>query len=171
MLSFVDAFYISSWFNVTVTAYLKHLLSFLLMGFVVAFSFFIQSTESIYDPPRFGCILWYLWYSKWTWLETNWLPLILNYFEIYFLVNQKVLITSSASSLIMISILSISESITCSASLSMEEINLFAIVNWIFHVPDFLRLFVMPFKCRLILLRCSSADTFLFLSALPSYSI
>ena len=66
-------FSISSWFNVTVTAYLKHLLSFLLMGFIVVFSFFIQSTESVYDPPRFGFILWYLWYNKWTWLETNWL--------------------------------------------------------------------------------------------------
>ena len=33
------------------------------------------------------------------------------------------------------------ECITCTSSLSMEEIKLFAIVNWIFCVSDFLKLF------------------------------
>ena len=39
-----------------VTAYQKYLSS-LLFGFIVAFSFFIQSAESIYDPPRLKFIL------------------------------------------------------------------------------------------------------------------
>ena len=33
------------------------LLSFLLMGFIIVFLFFIQSGESIYDPPQFRFIL------------------------------------------------------------------------------------------------------------------
>ena len=32
------------------------MLSYKLMGFIVAFLFFIQSVESIYDLPRFGFI-------------------------------------------------------------------------------------------------------------------
>ena len=45
------------------------------------------------------------------------------------------------------------------------------IVNWIFHVSDFLRLFMMSFKLGLILLRYSSTDNVLFLSLLLSYSL
>ena len=52
------------------------------------------------------------------------------------------------------------ECITRSSSLSMEEIKLFAIVNWIFHVSKFLRLLMMSFKHGLILLRYSSTDSF-----------
>ena len=64
------------------------------------------------------------------------------------------------------------ECITHSSSLSsLEEIRLIAIVNWIFHVSDFSRLFMMPFKYSLILLRYSSTDNILFLSTLHSYSI
>ena len=66
--------------------------------------------------------------------------------------------------------LSLFERITPSSSLSMEEIKLFAIVNWIFHLPDFLRLFMMSFEYGLILLRYSSTDGILFLSPLLSYS-
>ena len=62
------------------------------------------------------------------------------------------------------------ECITCSSSLPLEEIELIAIVNWNFHVSDFLRLFMMSFKYGLILLRYSSTDV-LFLSPLLSYSI
>ena len=67
--------------------------------------------------------------------------------------------------------LSLFECITRSSSLSMEEIMLFAIINWTFHVSDFLRLFMMSFKYGLILLRYSSTDIVLFLSPFPSYSI
>ena len=52
----------------------------------------------------------------------------------------------------------------------MEEIKLFAIVNWIFHMSDFLGLFMMPFKYGLILLRNSSTDSVLFLLLLLFYS-
>ena len=59
----------------------------------------------------------------------------------------------------MISMLSLFEFITRSSSLSMEEIKLFAIVNLIFHVSNFLRLFMKYFKYGLILLRHSSTDS------------
>ena len=78
--------------------------------------------------------------------------------------------TSSASSLIMTSLLYFFECITHSPSLSLEEIKLIAIVNWIFRVPDFVRLLMMSFKYGLILLRYSSTDSHLFLSPLLSYS-
>ena len=58
------SFLISSWFNAIFTAYWKHQFSFLLMEFIVAFLFFIQSRESIHDPPRFGFIMWHLEYNK-----------------------------------------------------------------------------------------------------------
>ena len=68
----------------------------------------------------------------------------------------------------MISMLSLFECITCSSSLSLEEIKLIAIVNWIFHVSHFLRLFDV-FKHGLILLRYFLTDSVLFLSSLLSY--
>ena len=46
------------------------------------------------------------------------------------------------------------ECITLSSwSLSLEEIKLIVTFNWIFHVPDFLRLFIISFKYDLISLR------------------
>ena len=72
--------------------------------------------------------------------------------------NLKGSITQSALSLIMISMLSLFECITCSSSLSLEEIKLIAIVNCISNVSDFLRLFMMSFKYGVILLRYSSTD-------------
>ena len=59
----------------------------------------------------------------------------------------------------MISMLSLFEYITHSSSLAMKEIKLFAIVNWLFNVSDFLRLFMMPFKYGIILLKNSSTDS------------
>ena len=55
-----------------------------------------------------------------------------------------------------------------SSSISLEDINLAAIF---FHVSDFLRLFVLPFKYVLILLRYSSIHSVLYPSLLLSYSI
>ena len=80
-------------------------------------------------------------------------------------------ITPSALSLIMSSMLSLFEFISRSLSVFLEEIKLIAIVNWTFHVSDFLRLFMISFKCVLILLRYSSVDSVLPLSSLLSYSI
>ena len=85
--------------------------------------------------------------------------------------SKSSFITSSASLLIMISILSPFECIIHSSSLSMEEIKLFDIFNWILHVSDFLRLFMISFKYGLVLIRYSSTDNILFLSLLLSYSI
>ena len=61
--------------------------------------------------------------------------------------------------------------ITHSSSLPLEETKLVAIVNWIFHVSDFFRLFMMSFKYGLILLIYSLTESVLFLSPLASYSI
>ena len=85
-------------------------------------------------------IIWYLFLSK----------------------SKSSFMTSSASSLIMISMLSLFECIiTPSSPLSKEEIKLFVIDNWIFHGSDFLRLFMMSFLYGLILSRHSSIDTVL----------
>ena len=83
--------------------------------------------------------------------------------------SKSYFIASSASSLIMISMLSIFECITPSSSLSMEEITLFAIVNWIFLVSNFLRFYIKSFKYGPILLRYSSTDNVLFPSPLLLY--
>ena len=71
----------------------------------------------------------------------------------------------------MISTLSLFECISHSSSLSTEEVKLFAVVYLIFHVSEFLRLFMMSFKYSLILLRYSPTDSVLFLSWLVSDSI
>ena len=72
-------------FNATVIAYWKHLSSFLLMGFIVAFLFFIQSGESVYDPPWLGFTLWhYNTINEHNQKHTHYLSSIVNYFDIYF---------------------------------------------------------------------------------------
>ena len=63
--------------------------------------------------------------------------------------TKSFLTTSSALSVIMISLLSLFECIMHSSSLSLEQIKLVAVANWIFHVPDFLRLFMISFKYEL----------------------
>ena len=65
-------------------------------------------------------------------------------------------VTSSALSLIMVSLL------------TLQEIKLIAISNWILNVSDFLRLFMIFFKYGLILLRYSLTDSVLFLALLLS---
>ena len=76
------------------------------------------------------------------WFQIIWISILSE--------SKSYLITSFASSLIMISTFSFFECIAPSASLSIKEIKITAIVSWIFHVPDFLRLFVMPFKHGII---------------------
>ena len=81
-------------------------------------------------------ILWYLWYNKWTKSKTNSLSVIESKLFWYLFLSEwrSSFVASSTSSLIMTSMLLLFECITCSSSLSMEWIKLFAIVNWIFHV-------------------------------------
>ena len=71
--------------------------------------------------------------------------------------SKNYFITSSASSFIMIFMLSLFECITRSSSLSMEEVISYCWLN--FHVSYFFRLFLMSFKYSLILLRYSSSDS------------
>ena len=93
-------------------------------------------------------------------MKTNSLPFTYSIlFSYLFLSESK---SSSALSFIMISMLSIFECITRSSSLSMKKLKLIAIVNWIFHVSDFLRVFMMLLKYCLILLRYSSTDSVSF---------
>ena len=95
-----------------------------------------------------------------------------NLFWYMFLSDSKSsFITSSNWSFILISMLSLFECLSCSSSLSsLEKIKLIVIANWIFHVSDFLRSFMISFKYGLILLRYSSPDS-VFLSPLLLYSI
>ena len=87
----------------------------------------------------------------------------------YFLVSQENLHMIHLDLNLFYDIYNVSlfECIICSSSISTEEIELSAVVNWIFQVLDLLRLFIMMF----ILLRYSSTDIVLFLSPLLSYSI
>ena len=143
------------------------------MGFIVAF-LFLSNQENlciIYD----NLDLFYDIYNTITQhnqRQTHYLSSILTYFDLSILSESKgSFITSCASLLIMISILSLFECITYSSSLSMEEIKFFAIVDLLSPPSEFLRLFMMLFKNGLILLRYSSSDSVLFLSMLLSYSI
>ena len=68
--------------------------------------------------------------------QNHYLSSISNYFDIFFKIHSKIsFITSYASSLIIISMLSLSECIAHSSSLSpLEEIKLIVFVNLIFDV-------------------------------------
>ena len=55
--------------------------------------------------------------------------------------------------------------------ISLDDINLIDNVNQIFHVSDYLRLFMISFIYGLICSRYSSVNSVLFLSPLLSYSI
>ena len=98
---------------------------------------------------------------------------IKNYFDIYFNNFDTlliILITLSALSFIVISILSLFEYITSSSSLCMEEINLFDFVSSNFQLSSLFRLFTISFKYGLTLLRYYSTGSASFWSPLLSYS-
>ena len=101
-------FAISSLFNMTVTACWKHLVSFLLIGFIAAFLHSFQSGEYIYDPPIFGLISWHY--------NTRF------FIHLKFLIESKIHFTiSCASWLIMISMQWRFECITRSSALSLKK--------------------------------------------------
>ena len=156
---FCRSFFISSWFNPTLAAYWKHLLSFLMMGFVVAF--FLSNQENLYMIHHYSDLFYDIssTINEHNWRQTHYLSSIPNYFWYLFLSeSESCFITSSATSLIMISMLSLFECTTCYSSSSMEEIKLIVII-WIFHASDFLKLFLMFLKYGLIFLRYSSTDS------------
>ena len=77
-------FVIFSWFNATITASWKHL-SFLLIRFIVAFLFFIQLGESVYDALWFNLFHDnYNTITEYNHRKTHYLSWIVNYFDIYF---------------------------------------------------------------------------------------
>ena len=122
-------FPIFSWFNATVVAYRKHLLSFLLVGFIVAFLLFIKLK---YDPIQFGFILWHLYHNKWRNQKQNHYLSFDVSNTIWYLEKsdwESFSVTSSALPLILISMLSLFECTTLFSSLSLEEIKLFALVK------------------------------------------
>ena len=113
-------------------------------------------------------------YDIWTQSKIKSLPFIDVSNPIWYLERSDLkssTIISSALNLIMISMLSLLECITHSSSVSLEDKNITYIVNWIFHVSNFLRSFMISFKYGLILLTYSLIDSFLFISPLLSYSI
>ena len=115
-------------FYATAMVYWKYL-SFLLIGFIVAC--FLSNHENLY-MIHYGLDLFYGINNTLTahnQRQTHYLSSILNYL-ISSLSESK---GSSASSLIMISMLSLFECTACCSSLSKEEITLFIIVNWISH--------------------------------------
>ena len=137
MVLFVDLF----WY----LHYLKQLLEhierihylFLLIGFIVAFFVLIHSGKSIYDPPWFGFIYdTYNTINEHNQGQTYDLSYFFYYlyyflFWILFLSESKnYFITSPASSLIMISMLSIYECITRSSLLSKEERYLLLLIEF-----------------------------------------
>ena len=71
----------------------------------------------------------------------------------------------------MISMLSLSECVTNSSPVSLEDLMITAVVKWILHVSDALRSFMISFNYGLILLTCFSIHSVLFLSPLLSYSL
>ena len=107
-----STFFISSWFNATVRAYWKHSLSFYWWNLLVFFFCFSSNQENLYKI-HLNLDLFYDIYNTITEhnrRQSHYLSLIPNYFDIYLLVNQKSsFITASASSLIMISMLSLFE--------------------------------------------------------------
>ena len=117
-------FIVSSTFNVTVTAYWKHLLSFLLIEFVAASLFFIQTEESIYMIHHD----WDLFYDIYNTINKHYQEKITTFHWFFQLIlifffrdSKSSSITSSASSFMMILMLPLSECISCSSSLSSSE--------------------------------------------------
>ena len=117
---------------------------------------FIELVQSISNPSQFRSILRHLEHNKSTRIyfcfQANLISSLLINYDFYFY-------------------LSLSEWNKASLSVSLEGINLFAIVNSIFHVLDFLGLFMIPFRHGLILLRYFSVDGPLFLSLLLPYQL
>ena len=120
---FCKFFPISSWFNATVSTNWKHLLS--LLSFYPIQRIYIWST-------MIWITWWHLYYNKWTQIKDK----ITDVEKRDWKISS---ITSSGLSLIMISMLSIFECITRFSSVSLEDIQLIAIVILIFHVTDVVR--------------------------------
>ena len=93
----------------------------------------------------------------------NWL-----FGEVWISDSKCSLIILSVLSEIMICMLPLFKCITNFSSLSWREIQLIAIVNWVFVVSYFLALFMMSFKNGLLLSTYSLIDGVFFLSPLLS---
>ena len=94
--------------------------------------FFIQSRESIYEPPRIQFTLWNLQYLSWTESKINSLPLIdVSKLPWYFdrSDSNSSSITSSASLWDVNGVFLLRECIALSSSKPFEEIKLITIVN------------------------------------------
>ena len=97
----------SSWFNATVRAYWKHL--FYWWDLLLLFCF-CSNQENLYMIHHDWNLLYEIYnaITEYNWIQTHYLSSIPNYFDIFFLRESKsCFITSSASSLIMVSMLSL----------------------------------------------------------------
>ena len=105
---------------------------------LLVFLFFIQSVKSIFDQPQFGIILWHLKYYKWTYSKIKSPPIIDSYRKkwfrkffynfICFIINDNICVIT----LWMYCMLFIS---------SQVVVKIISIVDWIFNLSDFLRLY------------------------------
>ena len=117
--------------------------AFIIFWYNILFLFhFLSSQENLYMIHHDSYLFYdiYNTITKHNQRQTRYLSKLFWY--LFFSESKRSFTTSSASSFIMISMLSLFEWITRSSSLSMEEIKLFGIVNWIFHTSDFFRLMV-----------------------------
>ena len=87
-------FLIFSWFNATVTAYWKHLLSFFLIGFIVAVCF-LSNQENLYMIHQDSDLYYdvYNAINEYNQRQTHYFSLNLSmYFDIFFWVIQKIIL-------------------------------------------------------------------------------
>ena len=171
MLFFAE-FLISSWFNATDTAYWKHLLSFRLIDLLLLFCFYTIRRMYIWSASFKIYLMTFIiqwmtttknkittshWCVEWNmiaikkWFKTFFSNLIC------FIINNDIYVITFWMHMLFIII--------------FRRNKLIAIANWIFHISDFLRLFMVSLKYGLILLSYSSTAGVLFLSPLLSYSI
>ena len=130
------------------------------MGFIFALLFFIQSGESIYDPASLKFVLWHFIFDcvlTFNWcFQPNMIPrkkrLKKSFYNFIFFIINRVFYVINFWKFFIIH----------SSSLRLEEINWTVIVNWMLHVSNFFRSFMVSFKYDLISLIYSSNDSIYF---------
>ena len=123
------------------------------MEFIFALLFFIQSGESIYDQASLEFVLWHFIFDcvlTFNWcFQPNMIPrkkrLKKSFYNfIFFIINRDFYV------------------INFECIIHSSSINCNVIVNWMLHVSDFFRSFMVSFKYDQILLRYYSNDSFYF---------
>ena len=137
----------------TVTAYWKFVLCFFIDRIYCCFFVFLSNQENLYIHHNSN-IFYNIYHTinEHNRRQTHYLSSVFPN-HLFRSDLKSFLIILSALSLIVTSLLSLFECITCSSTSSLEEIKLIAIANWIFYVSDFSRFFMISFKYDLMLLK------------------